>query len=364
MAKLQPKKNSDPNIPTHVVTLSEAIDAIARKCIIPDQLMSRIEAYVLSHRPSWDSKSLGNHQINIRLDFLVNLLKDTARQWRATALLHAHLLEAGEKAPEWRNWLATGIATRLDEVDRHRAIKIVEHLARDDEGFLLAHLEGRLEPILKDPDGMPALFAPEDERWAKHLGFPRNKLIDFFYREGIEHDLDRVPDDSSNSNEVEGESTSAGSAFPKSVAIGTTARDQSPQVDGLSTQELAAALADDDNCAYKSRRNWLVYLQGSPPSWAIDPKRGVRLRAGKQGGDASIWHPFNFAITAILKYRRSNADGLSRHQLFRAIDERFRKVDSLRSWRDDWVEWAANEYPRLRAAELDATSKPGDKTQR
>ncbi|WP_429314933.1 hypothetical protein [Paraburkholderia sp. GAS448] len=134
--------------------------------------------------------------MNIPLDFLESFLKETGCRWRAASTLHFHLLEAGSKAPKWRNWLATGMAVRLDAEDQHRAMMVVERIACDDEGFLLAHLEGRLEPNLKEPAGMPPLFDPAEAQWVKHLGFERNELFAFLNREGIAHDLLRLPEDS------------------------------------------------------------------------------------------------------------------------------------------------------------------------
>jgi hypothetical protein len=149
--------------------------------------------------------------------------------------------------------------------------------------------------------------------------------------------------------------------FPKSIAIGVNARGETAAVSGMSTRELAAALADTDDCVFKSRRDWLAYLQGSPAKWATDPAAGIRLHAGAQGrSDTSIWHPLKFATTAVVKFKPMAL----RHQFFRAIDERFRKVESLRAWREDWIEWVDDVYRPLKAEVREASGKPGNKTRR
>jgi hypothetical protein len=215
MTTPQPKKNVEPNAPSRFVKLFESIDAIAGQCVLPDQLATAIEAYVSSFRPCRDSRNLSDHLMNIRLDFLGSLLKETGRRWRAASTLHFHFLEAGEKSPKWRNWLATGLAACLDAEDQHRAMMILERIARDEEGFLLAHLEGRLEPNLKEPAGMPPLFDPAEAWWIKHLGFARNEFIDFLNRASIAHDLVSSPDDPLHHVDAGGDLPSDGDLEPE-----------------------------------------------------------------------------------------------------------------------------------------------------
>lgn len=157
------------------------------------------------------------------------------------------------------------------------------------------------------------------------------------------------------------EQAPVGSLFPKSIAIEVAARGWTTEVSGMSTRELAGALADTDDCVFKSGRDWLAYLQGSPAKWATDPAGGIRLHAGAQGrSDTSIWHPLKFATMAVMKFKPTT----SRHQFFLAIDERFRKVGSLRPWREDWVEWVDDVYRPMLADAREASGKPGNKTRR
>ncbi|CAN0617955.1 conserved protein of unknown function [Burkholderia multivorans] len=135
--------------------------------------------------------------------------------------------------------------------------------------------------------------------------------------------------------------------------------------EGLSTRDLAAALSDTDDCIYKTQRNWLKYLQGSPPTWATDPKQGIRLHAGAQGRrGTSIWHPLKLAIMAVLKYKPTASSTLNGHEFFLAIDERFRKVELLFPWRQDWNAWTDDVYRPMRVDVREASGKPGNKTRR
>ncbi|MEX3964167.1 hypothetical protein AB4Y42_18465 [Paraburkholderia sp. EG286B] len=122
----------------------------------------------------------------------------------------------------------------------------------------------------------------------------------------------------------------------------------------LSTRNLADAFADNDDCSRKTGRNWLKYLQ-DPPQWATDPK--IRLHAGSKGkGNESLWDPLEFAKVAVLESRRAPSTGSAR-DFFRAIDERFQKVELLRRWRKDWNDWLEDVYRPMKSG--DAAGKPG-----
>jgi hypothetical protein len=195
MTTVQSDESGESTVPARFVKLFDVIDSIARQCVLPDQLVAAIDAYVASFRPCSDMPGKSDHLINIQLDFFEGLLREAGRRWGAASLLHFHLLETGDQSPKWRNWLATGLAARLGMGGQQRAMTIIERIASDDESFVRAHLEKRLVPDLEEAAAIPSLFDPQEARWIEHLGFARNELINFLNREGIAHDLVGLPED-------------------------------------------------------------------------------------------------------------------------------------------------------------------------
>ncbi|MBK3338671.1 hypothetical protein GA845_28020 [Burkholderia pseudomallei] len=346
----------DKDLPkTPCITLESVISLIAKHGVdIPEGEAKQIEDFI--------EKRLGGSPMS-QLQYglpLTPVMESLYRRWFAASRLHWELMEHAERSPKWRNWGVTGQPIRLDAEDRKRAIAMLERMIAYNQGRFNDFLSGRvsLSPWASIDDS--SVFDEVDRKWLSCLGFETEEILGFFRADQPSTDPVEALSEPGPMSVAQPISDNEASIRPDSAADAETPIGEvcpSPETSqahrlsqaahkelpsSLTTSELAAALADMDDCNHKTGRDyeaWLRYLQKSPPAWAKVPEiRVLRGRAGRNG--SARWEPLKFAKTYVTKQ--------GCWEILTAVGERFRKVDALVPWKEEWTIWAEDYRENLK----------------
>ncbi|KWO50066.1 hypothetical protein WT98_17195 [Burkholderia territorii] len=338
----------DKDLPkTPCISLDEVICLIARHGVeIPEREAKQIEDFI-EQRIS--SAPIAQFQRGLPLTPVMEFLY---RRWFAASRLHWELMEHAERSPKWRNWGVTGQPVRLDAEDRKRAMTMLERMIAYNQDRFNDFLFGRESPTQRASIDDSSVFDAVDRKWLSCLGFETEEILEFFRADEPSTDPAEWLSEPRPTSVVQPISDNEASIRPGSATdIETSIDEASASPDSsqahrlsqaahkelppsLTTSELAAALADTDDCNHKTGRDyeaWLQYLQKSPPVWAKMPE--IRVLPGRAGRNGSArWEPLKFTKAYVTKQ--------GCRKILAAVGERFRKVDALAPWKEKWTIWA------------------------
>ena len=272
---------------------------------------------------------------------LLPTISDAFRYSEAAAVLDQHLQNAQERGPRWFDVSVTGRPRRSDDVHKE-ATSILLYMTKSWVRYERAFHEGRLNGWPNcDFDHIEGFYgSAEAYRRFDEIMFERREIVTFLAEFGIKNsgldhgigDADAVAappiGDGDESVANQGPWSSNSDLLIKKFSDAS----ESERKLGLSTKEMAVAFGDTDSDRYKTSRGhegWLRYFQRSAPSWAT--RTHIRLAPGGAGrGKSAEWDPFEFAK----EYVSKDFNGR-----WRAFNERFVRVDTLKPWRQAWMLW-------------------------
>ncbi|WP_144162303.1 hypothetical protein [Paraburkholderia sp. BCC1885] len=324
------------------VSLDVVLSAIAARVVVPELAISPG-----SEKNNW----------------FASVAESYYRPSKAAAILEKYLVSIpADKTPGWYDFRKAEKVPRLNDDARTKGIALLQKYAAWYEQWLgIGQKYGerradidrwKQQPVFeKNLTDLSRSPYEDDENmvFSRRVGFDRDEMVGFFLgqripnsavselpvplvrRDGEPGVVARSPGVNAGNEELQ----SAGAEPPKSWPTHAKAEKLSPmekQEDAprLSTSGMAAAFCDTDDCMHKTGKDydgWLAYLQGSLPEWAKSGR--IRVHKGNQGkGDTSYWNPFEFARLAVEKTRPKIPP--------KAFDERFRKVNALLPWSEEW----------------------------